>query len=65
MSVRWLVSSCPRADGQEKESFLKAIFRKTIAGRISALFPTDFIIMLENYCRRIHSDQTHRIELIN
>ena len=47
---------------KEIGNLVKAILKNTRWGRISAIFAKDFLIMLDNYCQRIHSDQTHRIE---
>ena len=52
---------CLRADGQEMESFLKAIFRNMSAGRISAIFPHRF----HNYARKLLSEDTQRSDTQN
>ena len=45
------------------ESLVRAIFRNTNADRLSALPPPpNFIIIFENYCRRIHREHKQRIE---
>jgi len=46
----------------KKQSAFKGVLGTRERTEYLKFSPTDFIIMPDNYCRRIHSDQIHRIE---